>query len=147
MDIILIINLVIGIVFSCCYAYQLFFLVVPFTRKQEPHKPEVLHRFAILICARNESAVIADLIQSNRNQTYDQSLITVFVMADNCTDNTAEIARREGAVVYTRFNKEKVGKGYALEQLLINIEEDYPQTFDGFFVFDADNVLDRRFVF
>ena len=146
MDIILIINLVIGIVFSCCYAYQLFFLVVPFTRKQEPHKPEVLHRFAILICARNESAVIADLIQSIRNQTYDQSLITVFVMADNCTDNTAEIARREGAVVYTRFNKEKVGKGYALEQLLINIEEDYPQTFDGFFVFDADNVLDRRFV-
>ena len=146
MDIILIINLILGIVFSCCYAYQLFFLVVPFTRKQEPHKPEVLHRFAVLICARNESAVIADLIQSIHNQTYDQRLITVFVMADNCTDNTAEIARREGAVVYTRFNQEKVGKGYALEQLLINIEEDYPQTFDGFFVFDADNVLDRRFV-
>ena len=146
MDIILIINLILGIVFSCCYAYQLFFLVVPFTRKQEPHKPEVLHRFAVLICARNESAVIADLIQSIHNQTYDQRLITVFVMADNCTDNTAEIARREGAVVYTRFNQEKVGKGYALEQLLINIEEDYPQTFDGFFVFDADNVLDRLFV-
>lgn len=146
MDIILLINLIIGIVFTCCYAYQLFFLVVPFTRKQEPHKPEVLHRFAILICARNESEVIADLIQSIRNQTYDQSLMTVFVMADNCTDNTAEIARQEGAVVYTRFNKEKVGKGYALEQLLINIEEDYPQTYDGFFVFDADNVLDRGFV-
>ncbi len=146
MDIILLINLIIGIVFTCCYAYQLFFLVVPFTRKQGPHKPEVLHRFAILICARNEAEVIADLIQSIRNQTYDQSLITVFVMADNCTDNTAEIARQEGAVVYTRFNKEKVGKGYALEQLLINIEEDYPQTYDGFFVFDADNVLDRGFV-
>ena len=67
-------------------------------------------------------------------------------MADNCTDNTADIARQEGAVVYTRFNKEQVGKGYALEQLLKHIEEDYPDTFDGFFVFDADNVLDSHFV-
>lgn len=72
--------------------------------------------------------------------------LTVFVMADNCTDATADIARREGAVVYTRFNREKVGKGYALEQLLLHIEEDYPKVYDGFFVFDADNVLDCRFV-
>lgn len=146
MDTILTINIVIAVVFTCCYAYQLFFLAVPFTKKQEPHKPEVLHRFAILICARNEEAVIADLIQSIRHQTYDQSLLTVFVMADNCTDATADIARREGAVVYTRFNREKVGKGYALEQLLLHIEEDYPKVYDGFFVFDADNVLDCRFV-
>ena len=146
MDTILTINIVIAVVFTCCYAYQLFFLAVPFTKKQEPHKPEVLHRFAILICARNEEAVIADLIQSIRHQTYDQSLLTVFVMADNCTDATSDIARREGAVVYTRFNREKVGKGYALEQLLLHIEEDYPKVYDGFFIFDADNVLDCRFV-
>lgn len=96
MDIILTINIVIAAIFTACYAYQLFFLLVPFTKKQEPHKPEVLHRFAILICARNEEAVIADLIQSIRNQTYDQSLMTVFVMADNCTDATAEIAGAKG---------------------------------------------------
>ena len=151
MDTILTINIVIAVVFTCCYAYQLFFLAVPFTKKQEPHKPEVLHRFAILICARNEEAVIADLIQSIRHQTYDQSLLTVFVMADNCTDATADIARREGAVVYTRFNREKVGKGYALEQLLLHVLKaqtghGYPKVYDGFFVFDADNVLDCRFV-
>ena len=146
MNIILTINIIVAVVFACCYAYQLFFLAVPFTRKPEPHKPEVLHRYAILICARNESAVISDLLQSIRHQSYDQSLITTFVMADNCTDNTADIARQEGAVVYTRFNKEQVGKGYALEQLLKHIEEDYPDTFDGFFVFDADNVLDSHFV-
>lgn len=89
MNIILTINVIVAVVFACCYAYQLFFLAVPFTRKQEAHKPEVLHRFAILICARNESAVIADLLQSIQHQSYDQSLITTFVMADNCTDNTA----------------------------------------------------------
>ena len=146
MNTILIINLVIAVVFSACYAYQLFFLAVPFAKKQEPHKPEVLHRFAVLICARNEEEVIPDLIHSIQGQTYDQSLITIFVMADNCTDATAEVARQAGAVVYTRFNKEKVGKGYALERLIEHIEEDYPQTFDGFFVFDADNVLDCHFI-
>ena len=86
MNTILIINLVIAVVFSACYAYQLFFLAVPFAKKQEPHKPEVLHRFAVLICARNEEEVIPDLIHSIQGQTYDQSLITIFVMADNCTD-------------------------------------------------------------
>ena len=146
MDTFLIINLVVAVLFFCCYAYQLYFLAVPFTKQQEPHKPAVPHRFAILICARNEQAVISDLIQSIHQQTYDQSLLTVFVMADNCTDHTAEIARQEGAVVYTRFNQEKVGKGYALEQLLQNIQADYPEPFDGFFVFDADNVLDCHFI-
>ena len=55
MNIILTINIIVAVVFACCYAYQLFFLAVPFTRKPEPHKPEVLHRYAILICARNEA--------------------------------------------------------------------------------------------
>ena len=43
-------------------------------------KPEVLHRFAVLICARNEREVIPDLLQSLRDQTYDRRLFTVFVM-------------------------------------------------------------------
>ncbi len=146
MDIILVVNIVIAALFTCCYAYQLFFLIVPFAKRQEPHKPEQLHRFAVLICARNEREVIPDLLQSLRDQTYDRRLFTVFVMADNCTDDTAEVARREGAVVYTRQDAVRVGKGYALEQLLIDIERDYPQQFDGFFVFDADNVLDHRFI-
>ena len=146
MNTILIINIIVAAIFTCCYAYQLYFLAVPHMKKPEPHKAPQPHRFAILICARNESAVIADLLQSIHSQTYDQSLLTTFVIADNCTDNTAEIAAAHGAVVYERFNKEKVGKGYALEQLLINIGKDYPDTFDGFFVFDADNVLDHRFI-
>lgn len=140
------INLVIAVVFFICYAYQLYFLLVPFTRKQKPHKEAIPHRFAVLICARNERAVIADLIQSIHAQTYDRSLVTIFVMADNCTDDTADIAEQNGAVVYTRQNKQLVGKGYALEQLLINIERDFPKQYDGFFVFDADNILDPHFI-
>lgn len=146
MNTIMIINIVIGISFFCCYAYQLWYLTIPFTRQAPPHKPEVLHRFAVLICARNEREVIGELIRSIQSQTYDQSLLTIFVMADNCTDDTAEIARQAGAVVYVRENKQLVGKGYALEQLLCNVQQEYPQTFDGFFVFDADNILKPTFI-
>lgn len=146
LETVLYVNLIIAALFLICYAYQFYYLAVPFFKKPKPHKQAVPHRLAALICARNESEVIADLIQSLREQTYDQTLLTIFVMADNCTDNTAEIAAANGAVVYTRFNKKEVGKGYALEVLLRNIEEDYPQTFDGFFVFDADNILDKHFI-
>lgn len=95
----------------------------------------------MLIAARNEENVIAGLLDSLAAQTYDMSLVTVFVAADNCTDSTAAIARAHGAVVYERFNHVNVGKGYALDFLLQHIGADYPEGFDGYFVFDADNIL------
>ena len=105
-----------------------------------PH-PAASHRYAVLIAARNEENVIAGLLDSLAAQTYDMSLVTVFVAADNCTDSTAAIARAHGAVVYERFNHVNVGKGYALDFLLQHIGADYPEGFDGYFVFDADNIL------
>lgn len=141
MEILKTINLVILILFTVSYAYQFVYIPVPWLKKAKPHKQAVPHRFAVLICARNESSVIADLIESIRNQTYDASLVHIFVLADNCTDNTAQIARDAGATVYERFNKEKVGKGYALQTLLRYLGQDYPDSFDGYFVFDADNIL------
>ena len=147
------INYLISIIFVVCYAYQFVYVpVVWFFRRRKEKKdqenmpPVVNHDYAALICARNESAVIGDLIDSLNAQTYPKEHLTVFVIADNCTDNTAEIARNKGAVVYERFNTEKVGKGYALEQLLLHIEEDYPGKYEGFFVFDADNLLEKDFV-
>ena len=102
MEILLTVNAVVAVLFVVCYAYQMFYMVVPFVKKEKPHLAVVPHRFAVLICARNEEAVIADLLESIQSQTYDKNLITTFVMADNCTDRTAEIARQGGAVVYTR---------------------------------------------
>lgn len=104
------------------------------------------HRYAILICARNEEIVIADLIQSIKQQTYPSHLIRIFVLADNCTDGTAEIAKKHGATVYQRFDQEKIGKGYALEELMNHINNDYPNQFDGYFVFDADNILSNDYI-
>ena len=147
MEILETLNFIIAAVFFICYAYQFFYIPAALIKKDEPHKEEKKHRFAVLVCARNEEAVIAGLINSIHRQTYDRNLIRIFVMSDNCTDNTASAARNAGATVYKRNNQSLVGKGYALEALLKNIERDYPRNyFDGFFVFDADNVLDKNYI-
>lgn len=136
------INAVISALFFICYTYQ--FLYIPLVLAKKPKVlavPARAHRYAVLIAARNEENVISGLLDSLRAQTYDMSLVTVFVAADNCTDSTAAIARAHGAVVYERFNQLNVGKGYALDFLLQHIGADYPAGFDGYFVFDADNIL------
>ncbi len=141
-------NFIIGILFFVCYTYQFAYIFVPFFKKDKPHKPTKAHRYAVLISARNEEKVLPQLLKSLQEQTYDMSLVTVFVVADNCTDATAKVASEfNGVKVYERFNTELVGKGYALDFLLDNIKKDYPAgTFDAFFVFDADNILDKNYI-
>ena len=136
------INAIISALFFICYAYQFLYIPLVLAKKSKPlASPSKAHRYAVLIAARNEENVISGLLDSLRAQTYDMSLVTVFVAADNCTDSTAAIARAHGAVVYERFNQLNVGKGYALDFLLQHIGADYPVGFDGYFVFDADNIL------
>ena len=143
------INFFLSIAFTVCYLYQIIYLVAPIFKKDKKASASVtvLHRFGVLISARNEAPVIANLIENIREQNYPRDLVTVFVVADNCTDDTATAARAAGAVVYERFNKKKVGKGYALDFLLTRISEDYQKNaFDGYFVFDADNLLDEYYI-
>ena len=141
-------NFVLSLIFFVCYAYQMGYIFVPFLFKSKKLPiNKCVNRYAVLICARNEEAVLPTLIDSIKNQTYNGELITVFVAADNCTDNTAKLAKDAGAVVYERFNDKKVGKGYALQFLLENIYKDFGKRyFDGFFVFDADNVLEENYI-
>ncbi len=141
-----IVNYVIMIVFAVCYSYQ--FLYIPaawILKKPAAPAAPMTNRFAVLICARNEACVIADLIASIRSQTYPAELIDIFVMADNCTDRTAEIASQHGAEVYSRESTTEIGKGYALNKLLGEIKNSHPDGYDGYFVFDADNVLNSDY--
>lgn len=134
--------------FTACYAYQIFYLFVGlFSRRRQGRHDAALHRYAAIISARNEENVIAGLIASLRKQDYPAELLDIFVIADNCTDRTAAVARRAGAIVYQRFNKVQVGKGYALDYLFHRIFEDYGETaYDAFIIFDADNIVDKQFV-
>ena len=147
MDAVKMINYIISIVFIVCYSYQFLYILVPYVIKGKPMKPARAHRYAVLISARNEEAVIANLIESVRRQSYDLGLVTTFVVADNCTDATAAVAAQAGAIVFERFDTSKVGKGYALNYLLREIDKLFPERpFDGYFVFDADNVLEENYI-
>lgn len=139
-------NCCVFLTFTICYTYQLFYVFVVLTRKAPKHVASKNHKYAVLVAARNERAVIGDLISSIRAQNYPQELIDVYVIADNCTDDTAAIARNAGATVFTRHNKEEVGKGYALDYGLKAIWQEFPNKgYEAYFVFDADNVLDANY--
>ena len=71
MEILETLNFIIAAVFFICYAYQFFYIPAALIKKDEPHKEGKKHRFAVLVCARNEEAVIAGLINSIHRQTYD----------------------------------------------------------------------------
>ncbi|OZG50218.1 glycosyltransferase family 2 protein [Bombiscardovia coagulans] len=104
-------------------------------------------RFAVLISARNEEAVIGGLIDSIQSQTYPYELVDIWLVADNCTDNTAQLARSKGCHVVERNNKDLIGKGYALTYLLDHIiSSGDGKVYDAFFVFDADNRLDKHYI-
>lgn len=140
-------NFCVFIAFAIGYAYQLWYVVVVLVK--EP--PEVVakkdHKYGILIPARNESTVIRDIIHSIQNQTYDQRLLDVFIIADNCTDDTAEIARGEGVHVIEREDPEHIGKGFALDYALKQIWAEFgTEAHEAFFVFDSDNVLDKDYI-
>lgn len=140
-------NYIVSVIFILCYVYQFCYIPISLLKKKKPIRREIRpHSFAVLICARNEETVIGDLLDSIHRQSYDQSLLSVFVLADNCTDRTAEIARQKGAKVYTRVDREHIGKGYALQALRRHINEDHPYGFDGYFVFDADNILTPNYI-
>ena len=147
MEIIKLINYLIAVIFCICYSYQIIYILIPFILKPKKHKSIKKNKYAVLISARNEEKVIANLIETIKKQDYPQKLIKIFVVADNCTDNTAQIAKDAGAIVFERFNKNQVGKGYALDFLLQKIQKEYSkEKFDGYFVFDADNLLRPNYI-
>ena len=140
-------NLCIFALFTLCYAYQLFYVFAVFTRKPKRYIARTNHRYAVLISGRNESAVIGNLVRSLKAQSYPSELVDIFVVADNCTDTTAAVAADAGAIVFERFNKVEVGKSYALDYALKRIFDEYKDAaYEGFFVFDADNVIDEHFI-
>lgn len=142
METIKVINYVIMVIFFACYAYQFLYIPIAWLKKQKPLPKGLLHRYAVLIAARNEETVIGSLIESIKRQNYPADRIDIYVIADNCTDCTAKAAKSHGATVFERFDKVRIGKGYALNYLLGKIKKIY----DAYLVFDADNVVDKNFV-
>ena len=128
------------------WIYQLIISLCSFIKvKEKPIVEDKKHRFMAIIPAHNEEKVVANLVESLKNQNYDKNLYDIYVIADNCTDNTAKIAKDAGAIVYERFDEAHKTKGYALQWFLQQkIEENAP--YDAFCIFDADNIVDVNFL-
>lgn len=101
--------------------------------------------FALLVAAHNEEAVISDIVESLKRLDYPKNLYDIFVIADNCTDNTAKKARARGALVYERFDKDKRGKGFALEWMFKKVFK-MEKKYDSVVIFDADNLASKNFL-
>ena len=138
---------ILSVLITVMLAYHSVYFIVGIFKTRKFKKAKVKHKYAILIAARNEEKVIGNLLDSIAKQDYPRDLLTTFVVADNCTDTTAAIARKKGAICYERFNDQDKTKGFALEFLFNNIECDYGiNSFEGYFIFDADNLLNTNFV-
>ena len=142
-------NFLLALTISAAYFYQLVYLMYGIISLKKPwiFIAGQEHRYAVMISARNEEEVIGELIASLKAQNYPKDKLDIYVVADNCTDRTADAAREAGAIVYERFDQVHKGKGFALGYLLHELRADVGESgYDGFFVFDADNIVDENFV-
>jgi len=139
-------NRVIMVAFLICYSYQFFYIAVSLFFKKREHKKEEapIHKFAVLVAARNEECVVGNLIDSLTAQDYPKEAYDIILCADNCTDRTAEVARAHGAEVYEKTTPSH-GKGDVLRYLTESFREE-GRHYDAFVVFDADNIVNPDFL-
>jgi 1,2-diacylglycerol 3-beta-glucosyltransferase len=102
-----------------------------------PAYAEPTRRFRFVVPAHNESAGIADTVASLQAADYPKHLFEVVVVADNCSDDTAQKARAAGATVMERTDTERRGKGYALDHAFSST----PAEIDAVVVIDADTLI------
>lgn len=128
------------------FVIMMYYFILGFAglyRKKEKKNYKPKNKFAMIVAAHNEEVVIGKLIESMLNQDYPKELFDIFVIADNCDDNTAKVAREYGVYVYERFNKNEKGKGYALEWLFNKIFK-MNNKYDAVAIFDADNLVSKN---
>ncbi|MCX8128544.1 MAG: glycosyltransferase [Clostridia bacterium] len=117
-----------------------------FKRKEIPaDRFPVVNRFAVIVAAHNEEIVIGSIVRNLKELNYPKDMYDIFVIADNCSDNTAEVARKNGAMVYERFDTVKKGKGHSLEWMfkkLFALDKQY----DAVCIFDADNLASPNYL-
>ena len=113
--------------------------------KDKPLLVNKNHKFMAIIPAHNEETVIVNLIESLKKQDYPKELLDIYVIADNCTDNTAKIAKEAGAIVYERFDEKNKTKGFAMNWFL-NKKIEEKADYDAFCIFDADNIVSVDFI-
>ena len=129
-------------IISNYYLILSLFGIMKFSKKNKITDPTI--RFAAVVAAHNEEQVISGIIESLKNVNYPSNLLDIFIIADNCSDNTASISRKMGVNVFERKDTSIKGKGYALKWMFEKIYKMEKQ-YDSIAVFDADNLVSENF--
>ncbi|SMC55718.1 glycosyltransferase family 2 protein [Sporomusa malonica] len=128
--------------------FTLYYFIIAFFGICKRHEDKITtpkNTFAIIVAAHNEEQVIGQLVENLHMLDYPRDLYDIYVVADNCKDSTAQIAKNAGAIVFERSNLDLRGKGYAMEWMfdkLFALNKQY----DAVVVFDADNLVDPNFL-
>lgn len=125
--------------------YQVVLSVFGLVSRRQRVRFAPCRRFAVLVAAHDEECVIGPLLDNLKRMEYPKDLYDVFVIADNCSDRTADIARRHGVFVAVRQSEGKRGKGYAIRWMLDWLY-DSPKRYDAVVMFDADNLVATNFL-
>jgi cellulose synthase/poly-beta-1,6-N-acetylglucosamine synthase-like glycosyltransferase len=129
-----------------CMIYTFYFGFIALFSFRKPFKRSPANRFnriRILIAARNEDFVIGHLIDSLRQQNYPQDKFDIFVIPNNCTDRTREVALGHGAQVFDCVRPIR-SKGDALEEAIDSMIAD--ESIEAYCIFDADNLVHPEFL-
>ena len=97
-------------------------------------------KIAVIIPARNEEKVIDNLLDSLKKQDYPKNQYDIYVIPNNCTDNTEKIASKKAKIL--KYKCKFKSKGEVLNKVFIDLQDKY----DAFAIFDSDNVVDPNFL-
>ena len=133
------------------FLFMMYFFLIGFCGMWRRHEDKLTtpsKKFAVLIAAHNEHNVVGQLIKNLHDQNYPKELFDIYVIADNCSDDTAKISREAGAIVCERFDDQKKSKGYALEWMFERLfaMEREGKIYDAVAIFDADNLVHPQFL-
>lgn len=132
------------------FSFGIYFLLIAaaglFTKPPcRVHSPRL--KFAVIVAAHNEERVVAKLIRNLLNLEYPKQMYDVYVIADHCTDATAAIAQRSGALVWKRSGSVR-GKGRSLQEIMHGLGFTSPgeKRYDAAAIIDADNLVALNFL-
>lgn len=127
--------------------YYFAFFSLSFRKPKKISKGINQYRYCVLIPARDESKVIHNILSALKKQTYDSNLFKVIVIVENEDDPTINIVKGFGYDVFIRKDlKNRSTKGYALQEVIKYLKDCNQDNFDAFMIFDADNVMDNKYL-
>ena len=130
------------------FMFTIYFFVIGFCgmwRKKENKILTPEKKIAVIMAAHNEEAVIGQLVENLNALDYPKELYDIYVIADNCSDNTAKVAADAGAIVCKRTHPTKKSKGFALEWMFEKLFA-MDKKYDAVAIFDADNLVHPAFL-